>query len=61
VKKIENEIQNRNYVVGKYRVFRGTTGRVPRWYVFDTEKNRYSGGSFETKREAKEYVAGKKS
>ena len=45
----------RKYTVARYDIFRGKTDPST-WYVYDTQEERYIGGSFNTLKDAKKYV-----
>jgi len=45
----------RKYTVGHYDIFRGKTD-TSTWFVYDTQEERYVGGSFSSMKEARDYA-----
>jgi len=48
----------RFYTEGKFHIFRGKA-HTELWYVYDTNADKYVGGSFYTLKDAREYAKGK--
>lgn len=46
------------YTIGQYDIFRGRHDKET-WFVYDTKNEKYTGGSFDSKKEAVKYAEGK--